>query len=211
MCTLHAVIVLWFWHQESCFAWQQSVRRPRGGRSAFYSQQVRKMGLTYLFGVKGTNWGQVLNWGLSHQLTWKFGVDQIRHYNFVNYCGIKCIFTCLVVLVCQQVFCLGLWIKSCGLVNYCTIRAIVKIKMVLKVCCTETFRQDLRRGRQASCWITLWALWMIALQRTKIYQSIKDRQETQYSTMVFLGVGVSPVHRRGHGESVFSYASTLVW
>ena len=84
-------------------------------------------------------------------------------------------FTVLVVLLCQSEFCQGLWIKSCGLVNCCSIRAIVKIKMVLKVCCTETFRQDLRRGRQASCWITLWALWMIALQRTKIYQSIKDR------------------------------------
>ena len=36
-------------------------------------------------------------------------------------------------LVCQSEFCLGLWIKSCRLVNYCTIRAIVKFKMVRKV------------------------------------------------------------------------------
>ncbi len=35
--------------------------------------------------------------------------------------------------VCQSEFCPGLWIKSRVLVNYCTIRAIVKIKMVLKV------------------------------------------------------------------------------
>jgi len=60
-------------------------------------------------------------------------LDQIRYYNFVNYCIIKCIFTGLVVLVCQSEFCPGLWIKSCGLFNYCSIRAIVKIKMVLKV------------------------------------------------------------------------------
>ena len=42
-------------------------------------------------------------------------------------------FTGLVFLVCQSEFCPGLWIKSRVLVNYCTIRAIVKIKMVLKV------------------------------------------------------------------------------
>jgi len=35
--------------------------------------------------------------------------------------------------VCQSEFCLGLWIKSCRSVNYCTIRAIVEIKMVRKV------------------------------------------------------------------------------
>jgi len=42
-------------------------------------------------------------------------------------------FTGLVFLVCQSEFCLGLLIKSCRLVNYCTIRAIVKIKMLRKV------------------------------------------------------------------------------
>jgi len=33
----------------------------------------------------------------------------------------------------SEVQSLGLWIKSCRLVNYCTIRAFVKIKMVRKV------------------------------------------------------------------------------
>jgi len=42
-------------------------------------------------------------------------------------------FTCLVFLVCHSEFCLGLSIKICRLVNYCTIWAIVKIKMVRKV------------------------------------------------------------------------------
>jgi len=74
-------------------------------------------------------------------------VDQIRYYNFVNYCIIKCIFTGLVVLVCQSKFCPGLWIKSCGFVNYCTIRAIVKIKMVLKVV-FGTFRPIVNRIAQ---------------------------------------------------------------
>ena len=35
--------------------------------------------------------------------------------------------------LCHSEFCPGVWIKSCRLVNYCTIRAIVKIKMVRKV------------------------------------------------------------------------------
>ena len=54
-------------------------------------------------------------------------------------------FTGLVFLVCQSEFCLGLWIKSCRLVNYCTIRAIVKIKMLRKVV-FGTFRPIVNRS-----------------------------------------------------------------
>jgi len=54
-------------------------------------------------------------------------------------------FTGLVFLVCQSEFCLGLWIRSCRLVNYCTIRAIVKIKMVRKVV-FGTFRPTVNRS-----------------------------------------------------------------
>jgi hypothetical protein len=85
---------------------------------------------------------------LGLNVTWKFGLDQIRYYNIVNYCIIKCIFTGLVFLVCQSEFCPGLWIKSCGLVNYCTIRSIVKIKMVLKVV-FGTFRPIVNRKKRA--------------------------------------------------------------
>ena len=50
--------------------------------------------------------------------------------------------------MCQSEFCPGLWIKSCGLVNYCTIRSIVKIKMVLKVV-FGTFRPIVNRKKRA--------------------------------------------------------------
>ena len=51
----------------------------------------------------------------------------------------------LVFLVCQSEFCPGVKIKSYGLVNYCTIRAIVGMKMVRKVV-FGTFRPFVNRS-----------------------------------------------------------------
>ena len=89
----------------------------------------------------------VLIWGLTRprNLDWiKLDITILSTETIVL---LSVFFTGLVFLVFQSEFCLGLWIKSCRLVNYCTIRAIVKIKMVRKVV-FGTFRPIVNRSVQ---------------------------------------------------------------
>jgi hypothetical protein len=73
----------------------------------------------------------VLIWGLTRprNLDWiKLDITILSTETIVL---LSVFFTGLVFLVFQSEFCLGLWIKSCRLVNYCTIRAL---KWYVKLC-----------------------------------------------------------------------------